>query len=241
MIFVVEPAACQIRVKSEQTKTRQLTGPASQPWRCKPYKFDTKNTGYYFLHDTTFTGWQCENVEPVQTVFETVVEARPSSEIYWDVNNVYGQVKSRQDSSNAKYLGTFLRPSGLADCEAACLTYTSGGAKCESFVWHKATLGKLEWRGQCFGVLSLRWAPVQDGAAVSGKVSRSNSAMQDVDGNGCVGRCSGHGICQNSTAVCMCDTGFMGFDCSIELACDSASVLDNRTGSSICYTVYSNK
>ena len=66
----------------------------------------------------------------------------------WDVNNVYGLAKSRKDSGSVKYLGTFLTDTGLTDCEAACFKYTSGGAKCQSFVWHKYHVGKHDWRGQ---------------------------------------------------------------------------------------------
>lgn len=205
------------KAKTEQTRTRQLTGPASQPWKCKPFKIGTRGTGYWYLHDTTFTAWKCENVEAVQTVFEATIETRPSSEIIWDVNNVYGLAKSRTNTGSIKYLGTFMTDSGLTDCEAACFKYTSGGAKCQSFVWHKHHKGKLDWRGQCFAVVGNRWSPVQDGAAVSGRVLREDTHMQDVSGSGCIGRCSGHGICQNSTGTCICDTGFMGFDCSIEV------------------------
>ena len=57
--------------------------------------------------------------------------------------------------------------------------------------------------------------------------------MQDATGKGCINKCSGEGVCQNDTGVCICSAGFSGYDCSLEAACDSWVSQGGR-----CYTVY---
>lgn len=59
---------------------------------------------------------------------------------------------------------------------------------------------------------------------------------QDASGAGCPNNCSGEGVCQKSTGICICSPGFTGFDCSLEMACDSWVSSSRR-----CYTVYDKK
>ena len=215
----------------QQVKTRNLKGPASQPWKCRPVKIQGNWHGHY-LHDTTFLKWECEMTSSVQQVYQATVNYRPSSEMFIDVNNVFGVAKSRTSTGTVIFLGMFDK---VDDCELACFRYSSGGAKCNAYSWHRPAFGSHEWRRQCFAVVDDHWAPHQQKGVVSGRVVRHSTAMQDADGKGCVDRCSGHGVCQNTTGTCICDTGFSGFDCSVEVACDSATV-----GGS-CYTVFEKK
>mmetsp|Transcript_33139 Transcript_33139/g.51610 ORF Transcript_33139/g.51610 Transcript_33139/m.51610 type:complete len:1151 (+) Transcript_33139:480-3932(+) len=59
--------------------------------------------------------------------------------------------------------------------------------------------------------------------------------MQDASGRGCPDHCSAHGVCQNASATCICDTGFLGHHCGIEVGCDSMAV-EGR-----CFSVFQKK
>jgi len=216
---------------AQQVKTRNLKGPANQPWKCKPVKIRGDHHGHY-LHDKTFINWECENTEVVQKVWEMVVHTRPSSEVYHDINNVFGVAKSMSTTGTVTYLGKFDK---LDECELACFKFSSGGAKCTAYSWHRTDFGNPAWARQCFAVLDGRWSPVRQGGTISGKVIRESNAMQDASGRGCFSLCSGHGVCQNTTGICICDIGFQGFDCGLELGCDSPAV-EGR-----CYTVFERK
>lgn len=221
----------QDRGGASQVKTRNLKGPASTPWKCKPVKRRGVHAHGY-LHDKTFVDWECENTEIVQQVYEMVVQTRPSSEVWDGINNVHGIAKSMSTTGTVTYLGKFDK---LDECELACFKFSSGGAKCTAYTWHRIDFGDYRWARQCFAVLDGRWSPVRQQGAVSGKVIRESNALQDASGRGCIGSCSGHGVCQNTTGVCICDIGFQGFDCSLELGCDSPAV-EGR-----CYTVFQRK
>ena len=216
---------------AQQVKTRNLKGPANQPWKCKPVKIRGDHHGHY-LHDKTFINWECENTEVVQKVWEMVVHTRPSSEVYHDINNVFGVAKSMSTTGTVTYLGKFDK---LDECELACFKFSSGGAKCTAYSWHRTDFGNSAWARQCFAVLDGRWSPVRQDGTISGKVIRESNAMQDASGRGCFSLCSGHGVCQNTTGICICDIGFQGFDCGLELGCDSPAV-EGR-----CYTVFERK
>jgi len=216
---------------AQQVKTRNLKGPANQPWKCKPVKIRGDHHGHY-LHDKTFINWECENTEVVQKVWEMVVHTRPSSEVYHDINNVFGVAKSMSTTGTVTYLGKFDK---LDECELACFKFSSGGAKCTAYSWHRTDFGNSAWARQCFAVLVGRWSPVRQDGTISGKVIRESNAMQDASGRGCFSLCSGHGVCQNTTGICICDIGFQGFDCGLELGCDSPAV-EGR-----CYTVFERK
>ena len=215
----------------QQTKTRNLKGPASQPWKCKPVKIRGNWHGHH-LHDKTFVNWECENTEVVQQVYEMTVHTRPSSEVYDNINNVFGRAKSMSTTGTVTFLGKFDK---LDQCELACFKYSSGGAKCTGYTWHRLDFGDPRWARQCFAVLDGSWSPVRQNGAVSGKVIRDSNKMQDASGRGCLGSCSGHGVCQNTTGVCICDVGFVGIDCGVELGCDSPAV-EGR-----CYSVFQRK
>jgi hypothetical protein len=161
-----------------------------------------------------------------------VVHTRPSSEVFDNINNVFGLAKSMSTTGTVTYLGKFNK---LDECEHACFKYSSGGAKCTGYTWHRLDFGDHRWARQCFAVLDGRWSPVRQQGAVSGRVVRESNGMQDASGRGCLSACSGHGVCQNTTGVCICDIGFSGFDCSLELGCDSPAV-EGR-----CYTVFERK
>ena len=223
--------SCAQERMASQAKTRNLKGPANQPWKCKPVKIRGAWHGHY-LHDKTFINWECENTEVVQKVYEMTVITRPSSEVYDNINNVFGLAKSMSTTGTVAFLGKFNK---LDECELACFRFSSGGAKCTGYTWHRVDFADHRWARQCFAVLDGRWSPVQQFGAVSGKVVRDSNAMQDASGRGCIGSCSGHGVCQNTTGVCICDIGFQGFDCGLELACDSPAV-EGR-----CYTVFERK
>jgi hypothetical protein len=186
----------------------------------------------HYLHDKTFINWECENTEVKQQVFEMTIHTRPSSEVYDNINNVFGLAKSMSSTGVVTFLGKFDK---LDDCELACFKFSSGGAKCTAYTWHRRDFGDPRWARQCFAVLDGRWSPVRQQGAVSGKVMRESNSLQDASGRGCLGACSGHGVCQNTTGVCICDIGFEGFDCSLELGCDSPAV-EGR-----CYSVFARK
>jgi hypothetical protein len=161
-----------------------------------------------------------------------VIELRPSSEIWNGTNVVYGRAKWRASTGTVAFLGSFKT---VDACETACFKFASGGTKCKAFAWHSPEFGTASWREHCYAVLDNHWNPVPQRGVVSGRVVRASNAMQDAEGRGCVGNCSGHGVCQNTTATCVCDTGFVGLDCSVELACDSPAFRGR------CFTVFKKK
>jgi hypothetical protein len=106
------------KVKSQTVKTRTLQGPAEQPWRCKPVKVSLGDPNAPWHGPTR---WECGHVASKQQVFYTTVEQGVSSEIYHNVNNVYGMAKSRRDAGSVKYIGVFSEVLLSGSHACACL------------------------------------------------------------------------------------------------------------------------
>lgn len=148
------------------------------------------------------TGGVPANDSPVAaaSVSDAATDSPPTIELHEGANQVFNVAVSRGNTTTTNYLGTF---DSTMQCQDACIAFTHGGDRCESFTHHATSFGGA-FAGQCFAITVPRWTPTAQKAVTSGRVLWPCRTNMD---------CSLNGQCDATSGSCSCEPQWAGHRC----------------------------